>query len=156
MTNMTQQKQDAGNTNENFSSSNNFEYQFLQGKKFYVTHTIVGSDAATAGNYGVFFINQIGACYISGFWEVHQTAGNDGGAVTLDLEKLTGTQALDAGTSTLSAALSLKATANTVQTATMTATNSNRNLAIGDRLALKDTGALTNVNNVTIIIEITI
>lgn len=90
------------------------------------------------------------------FREVHQTAGTDAGAVTLDLEKLTGTQNLDAGAAVLNATLSLKATINTVQTATLTDTLTSRSLARGDRLALKDSGTLTAVQNVSVIVELII
>ena len=110
---------------------------------------------ATAG-FGVFFINRIAPCYVSAFYEVHQTAGTDGSAVTLMLEKLTGTTALDSGSDVLSATLSLKATANTVQTGSLSATFPNRNLALGDRLALEDTGVLTSVANVTVFVELTL
>lgn len=116
--------------------------------------TIYGTDAATAGNYGTFFIARY-PCYVSRFQEVHQTAGTDGGAVTLDLEKLTGTTAPDSGVSVLASALSLKATINTVQTATLTNTTANRSLAIGDRLCLKDSGVLTSVANVVVLLEVT-
>lgn len=124
-------------------------------KKVWVHHTIQGTAAATAANYGVFYIVPA-ACYITKFQEVHQTAGSDAGAVTVSLEKLTGTTALDSGTDVLSTALSLKATANTVQTGTLTSTLGARTLAAGNRLALKDTGTLTAVANVTVLIELVI
>ncbi len=121
----------------------------------YVHHTIYGTAAATAANYGVFFIVPV-ACTLIKFQEVHQTAGNDAGAVSLQLEKLTGTQALDAGSAMLASALSLKATADTVQTGTITGTIANRNLSAGDRLAMDDAGTLTAVANVTILVELQI
>ena len=124
-------------------------------RKIYLNHTIVGADAATAANYGVFFINEVAPCFVSGFWEVHQTAGSDGSAVTVGLEKLTGTTAPGSGTNILSAELSLKATANTVQKGTLTTTIATLNLAVDDRLALEDTGTLTAVANVTIFVELT-
>lgn len=124
-------------------------------KKVWVQHTVYGTDAATATNYGVFYIVPA-ACYITKFQEVHQTAGSDGGAVTVTLEKLTGTTALDSGTDVLASVLSLKATANTVQTGTLTSTLGARTLAAGNRLALKDAGVLTAVANVTVLIELVI
>ena len=93
---------------------------------------------------------------MNGFKEVHETAGTDGSAVTVTLEKLTGTQAPDAGTVLLSSALSLKAIANTVQTGTLVSTVSSRNFNAGDRLCLKDAGVLTTVANVTVIVEVII
>ncbi len=124
-------------------------------RKVYLYWTVPGTSAATAANYGVFFIVPF-ICVLTKFQEVHQTLGTDAGAVTLDLEKLTGTQALDAGVSMLNTTLSLKATINSVQTATLTNTLANRNLAVGDRLALKDAGTLTAVANVTVYAELQI
>lgn len=124
-------------------------------KKIWVHHTIVGTAAATAGNYAVFFIAPFD-CTLTEFKEVHQTAGGDVGAVTLTLEKLTGTQALDAGAAMLQSTINLKATANTVQTGTLTDTLSNRALKRGDRLALDDAGTLTDVANVTVYAELQI
>jgi hypothetical protein len=131
------------------------EYDDLNGKKLYISHTIYGTGAATAANYGVFFIVPM-TCIITSFQEVHQTAGNDAGAVTLNLEKLTGTTAADSGAEILGTALSLKATADTVQTGVFIATVANRSLAKGDRLCLKDAGTLTNVANVTVKVELTV
>lgn len=130
-----------------------FNFDLLQNKRFVLTHTIVGADAATAANYGVFFIAPF-PCFVLSVREVHQTAGSDGSAVTLNVEKLTGTEAPGSGDELLSTALSLKATANTVQEGTLTQDFSLRNLATGDRLALEDTGTLTAVNNITVTIEI--
>lgn len=127
----------------------------LVSRKLYLEHTIQGTNAATAAFYGVFWIAPF-ACYVSEFREVHQTAGSDGSAVTVTLEKLTGTQAPDSGTAMLTTALSLKATANTVATGVLTPTTANLNLVRGDRLGLKDAGTLTAVANVTTVTEITI
>ena len=124
-------------------------------RKVWVHHTIYGTTAATATNYGVFYIVPV-ACVLTKFQEVHQTAGSDGGAVTVMLEKLTGTQAPDAGVDMLTTALSLKSTANTVQTGVITNTYANRNLVAGDRLCLEDAGTLTSVANVTVVVELQI
>lgn len=129
------------------------EFTDLATRKHVVHWTIYGADAATAGNYGVFFTAPW-PCFVTYFSEVHQTAGSDAGAVTLDLEKLTGTQAPDAGVSVLSSTLSLKGTANTVTAGTLTATIANRRLAKHERFALKDAGVLTAVANVTVMIEV--
>ena len=130
------------------------EFNNLANRRHHLTHSIYGTDAATATNFGVIFIAPF-PCYISAIQEVHQTAGNDAGDVGLTIEKLTGTQALDAGVSLLSGTISLKATANTVQNGTLTGTLTSLQMNIGDRLALKDTGTLTNVVNVTVYTEIT-
>ena len=134
-------------------------FQDIKQRKIYVHHTIQGTAAATAGNYGTFYIVPM-PCYVSGFKEVHQTAGSDGSAVTVTLEKLTGTTAPDSGKELLTTALSLKATANTVQTGTIVSTLTSgipdKRLAAGDRLCMKDSGTLTAVNNVTVVVELTI
>jgi len=138
---------------------NKVKFDDLDRRREVVYHTLFGATAATAANFGVFFI-AYAPCIVTAFKEVHETAGTDGGAVTLQLEKLTGTQALDAGTTVLATALDLKATANTVQTgvfatSTSTVPLSSLNLAVGDRLALKDAGALTSLAGVTVLLEVT-
>ena len=135
--------------------SNSINFLDIRRRRIWIPWTIPGTSAATAANYGVFWIAPF-ACTLVEFREVHQTAGTDAGAVTLQLEKLTGTQALDAGVTMLNATLSLKATINSVQTATLTNTFANRNLARGDRLALLDAGTLTAVANVTVVAEFVI
>lgn len=133
--------------------SNKISWFDIDQRRLYVHHTIVGTAAATAANYGVFFIVPV-TCLLVGVKEVHQTAGSDAGAVTLNIEKLTGTQALDAGAATLATALSLKATADTVQTGTITGTSANKTFAAGDRLAMDDAGTLTAVANVSILLTL--
>jgi len=127
----------------------------VQNKTLYITHTIYGLDAATGANYGVFYIVPV-VCTVVSIQEVHQTAGNDAGAVTIGIEKLSGTEALGSGDSILESELSLKSTANTIQTGVLSSTLPNRSLIAGDRLALEDTGTLTNVANVTVKVELTV
>lgn len=138
---------------EAFNQKQIYEFQSLLNKRLYVHHTVIGADAATAGNYGVFWIAPFD-CVVESVREVHQTAGSDAGAVTLQIEKLTGTQALDAGTTLLASAIDLKGAANTVVTPALSTTIATNQLLAGDRLALKDSGTLTAVNNVTVLIEI--
>ena len=78
-----------------FHTTDKIDFRDLLKKKLYIHHTIYGVDAATAGNYGVFWIAPF-ACVVSEIREVHQTAGSSADAA-LTIEKLTGTQALDAG-----------------------------------------------------------
>lgn len=137
-----------------FYEMDQFDWRFLKGRPpLTIRHTLVGTSAATAGNYGVFFIAQFN-CEVLSVREAHETAGTDAGAVTLDIEKLTGTQALDGGVAVLNATIDLKGTVNTVVTPALTATRANRLLAVGNRLALKDSGTLTAVAGMTITIEI--
>ncbi|MEW6016493.1 MAG: hypothetical protein AB1760_00300 [Pseudomonadota bacterium] len=121
---------------------------------FTVSTTLDGANAATAANYGVFFIAPF-ACTVVSVREAHTAAGTDAGAVTLDIEKLTGTQAPDAGVAVLGATkIDLKGAANTVQSPALTATAADKTLAAGDRLCLKDTGVLTAVAGVAVTVEL--
>jgi hypothetical protein len=104
-----------------------------------------GTLPASAGNYGAFASMEL-AGVVLGVSAFHEAAGSDGSAVSLDIEKLTGTQAPGAGVSVLGATkIDLKAAANTRQAPALTATGANKTLAIGDRLALKLTGTPTAV-----------
>ena len=132
--------------------SSRIMWKDLVQRKIFVSHTVVGADAATAANYGVFWIARFKG-YVSGFSVVHQVASTSG---TLQLEKLTGTTAPDSGVNMLSSALSLSSTANTVQSGVLTTTLADINFNIGDRLCLKDAGTLTNGSNVTVVVEITL
>ena len=137
------------NITPQFQLDQNFDYRFLRNKREQVSITIQDTDAATAANYGVFFI-ALAPGYLEEVWESHKTAGSDAGAVTVTIEKLATGVALDSGTAMLTAALSLKSTANTPQQGTVSQVASTRQFVRGDRLALKDAGALTAVAHVTV------
>lgn len=77
-------------------------------------------------------------------------AGTNGSAVTLEVEKCTGTTAPASGTAIHSGTANLKGTINTVQTLTLV-TSGAEVLAAGDRLALDVTGTLTDVAGVVTI-----
>jgi len=119
----------------------------------FVSVSLPGAISATAGNYGVIFIATKN-CVVKDFYEAHTTAGTDAGSVTLQLERLQGTEALDAGDELLETAINLKGTADTYVRGTLVK-GYNVSLKIGDRLALKDAGTLTGLAGVcvTIIIE---
>lgn len=116
--------------------------------QFPVATRLKNTDAATAANYGVFFIADK-TFRVTSVTEIHGTAGTDGGTVSLNIEKLTGTQAPDGGKVILTTAFSLKTTINTVQYGTLV-TNDPIILLRGDRLCLKDAGVLTAVANLTV------
>jgi hypothetical protein len=118
-----------------------------------ITAVVPDTSAATAANYGVFFIAPY-ACEVIEAWESHKTAGSDGSAVTLTVEKLTGGQALDAGSAVLSGTWNLKGTANDPNRLRNVSSFSARHLNAGDRLALKDAGTLTAVAHVCVTILI--
>jgi len=116
---------------------------------FYETIVLPGATAQTTGNFGPFFIarHPVEVLRVS---EVHGTAGSDAGAVTLDIEKLTGTTASGSGTSILSSTFDLKSTANTVVKKQGAGLSSARQLKEGERLGLVDTGALTALDHVVV------
>lgn len=113
-----------------------------------VPFSLVSTLPATAANYGNIFVADRN-WRIIGAREAHTVAGSDAGAVTLTLEKLTDTQALDAGVTMLAGTFNLKATADTEQAVGPTATVANARLKPGDRVALKDAGVLTVVAGVS-------
>lgn len=84
--------------------------------------------------------------------QIHGAAGSDGGAVTLQLERLQGTEAEGGnGDALLSTALNMKSTADTVQTGNLVGTDV-VNLSQGDRIGLDYTGTLTGLANVAVTI----
>lgn len=115
---------------------------------FYITISLPGTLSATTTNYGVFYIAH-SAFQIVWIAESHTTAGTDGSAVELNIEHLTGTEALDAGDEVLITDFNLKGTANTVQEKVGYELQ-NGKIAKGHRLALKDIGTLTNVAGVCV------
>lgn len=117
---------------------------------FHITEYI--AVASTATNYGVFFI-AIYPCEVLYVAETHRTAGSDASAVTLQVEKLTTGQALDAGVALLQTAFNLKSTADTPVVKSgkdLVFTANSRQMKQGDRLALKDAGTLTAVAGVQV------
>ena len=117
-----------------------------------ITISLPGALAATSTNYGVFFIAnrpiEIMKVQIS-----HTTAGTNAGEVTLQIEKLIGTDALDGGTELLKTAYDLKGTINTVNSYRgYNQLVRDRVLKEGERLALKDSGTLTDVAGVCVTI----
>lgn len=101
----------------------------------------LGTAGATAANYDQVWtspraleIVQVDIC-----WSVASSSG------TIQLEKLTGTQAPGGGTTLLSAAVSTAGTANTVASRQGNQLTSARQFKQGDRLAFIDSGTLTGL-----------
>jgi len=117
-----------------------------------VTVNIVGTLAATSTNYPIFFTADR-PCTVVSVREVHGTLGTNGSAVTLQVQKLTGTTALGSGSDLLATAINLKGTINTVQSPNLVSSSAVQLLA-GDRLALKTTGTLTSVADVQVTVFI--
>ena len=128
-------------------------FSSIAGKTFIISWTLPGASAATAGNYSTIFIAPF-ECVLIGMTKVQAAAGTDPGDVTLQIERLQGTEAPGAGDALLSSALSLKSTANTVQTGSIVPTRTNgvllANLSENDRIALKLSGTPTAVANLTV------
>lgn len=137
----------------NGSDSSRIPMINLRDKYQIISYTIPGTGAATAANYSTFFTAPF-PLTIKQITEVHAVLGTDGGTVTVDVEKLTGTQAPGAGVVLTTTPFNLKSTINTVVTGILTSVEGAIQLNQGDRLALKDTGTLTSVENVTITIII--
>lgn len=136
--------------------SNNIAWGDLVQRKVWLRWTLPGTSAATAGNYGTFFIVPM-TCLVTKIQEVHEVLGTSGSAVTLNIEKLTGTTVPGSGLALLSTGFNLKGTINTVLTGTLVigTTISYRSLAMGDRLGLQLTGTPTSVAGVTVHVELT-
>lgn len=116
-----------------------------------ITKTLDDTDAQTAAKYGFIFTALKRGYEVMAIGEIHGTLGTDGAAVTLQLERLTGTTAKGSGTNILVTAFDLKSTINTPVVKETTALQ-NRQLARGDRLALKTSGTLTALKDVHVTI----
>lgn len=91
------------------------EFQDIDNKDgFFITATLNDTAAATAANYGVLFTVLKRGYEVMNVGEIHGTLGTDAGAVTLQLEKLTGTTAKGSGSNILVTAFDLKGTINTL------------------------------------------
>lgn len=116
---------------------------------YYVMHSLEDTQGATAANYGAFFIAPRPLRLIEAR-ESHSTAGTNGSAVTLDIEKMGSGVALDSGTAMLLSTINLKGTADTPVARLASATAATARVATGDRVALLDAGTLTAVAGVVV------
>jgi len=124
-------------------------YEDILGKDgSYITKSLVGSTASTATNYGVIFIANFGITIssISVVWGVSSTSG------TLNIERLSGTESLDTGDEIIKTSIATSGTPNTVNKKESNRELKNQILKAGDRLALKDGGTLTNLEDLCITI----
>lgn len=82
------------------------------------------------------------------------TVAGTGGAATLAVKKCTGTDAPASGTAVHSGTADLVGTVNTVQDLTLSTTESELQVADGERLAIDLTGTLTSVvGNLTVVLK---
>lgn len=133
--------------------SNRIRERFILQRSERVYVRLPGTSGATAANYGNCFI-ALAPCFVRAVKEVHGTAGTDAGAVTLDLEKLTGATSPGAGATMLITTFNMKGAVNTLQTGVFDPDRTKRTLSAGDRMALKLSGTPTAVADVVIIIEV--
>src|SRR3990167_4437605 len=117
---------------------------------FCVSRSLEGIMPSSAANYGTFFIAPI-KCEVVRIDVIWETAGSSS---TLNIERLQGTEAKDAGDELLAADLSTAGTAKTVNTTALIATRATRVLSVGNRLGLKDGGTLTSLADLTITISL--
>lgn len=113
------------------------------------TAYVQGAAAATATNFGYVFTADRPYELVYAV-EVHRTAGNDAGAVTLGLEKCTPGTAQGSGVDMLVGTFNLKGAAATPQAVLPSATPANTRLNPGDSIVLKDTGVLTTLADVCV------
>lgn len=112
----------------------------------------INANAALADQ--AFFIVPEGGMRIKGIQEIHGTAGNDSGAVTLTITRERGAQAPGTGVDILSASFNVKATAATVQEATLTDNDSYLELQENDVLSVNFTGTLTTLAGVVVTLSL--
>ena len=145
----------------NGSDSARVDFSDITNRLEFINVQLLGSQGQTANNWGIIFTTPF-ACNILGATEIHQTAESTSTTMTVQLEKLTGTQASGSGITLLLNPFDLKATANTLQTAILNTTSAKTNaqafsLQIGDRLGLVLTrtgSAPATLIGVNIIIQI--
>lgn len=110
---------------------------------------IPGTSAATSTNYGRFATLKQ-PIQVLRIQEIHETAGSDAGAVTLDVVVVNNGSAVSTGASLLVTTFNLKSTANTLVTKQKRALTNVRTIAPTQTLALKTSGVLTAVAGVMV------
>lgn len=119
-----------------------------------IVTNLPGTTAQTAANFTTPFFIANRTYEVITVTERHETAGSDAGAVTVQLKKVPSGTAPGSGTSILTTALSLKTTANTNQSGTVslviTSSIADRVLVAGDALSLLSSGTLTALVGVTV------
>lgn len=98
------------------------------------------------------------AYQVTAIREIHAVAGDDAGAVNIQVTKDTGTDAPGAGanllTNNANAGFNAKGTANTVQAGTLTATGADLLLAAGNRLSLDFAGTVATLAGVVVVVTL--
>ncbi len=112
-------------------------------KGFTVSVVLPGATAATAANYGSFWIAPA-KCVVDSITYSFSANSSSG---TVEVEKVPSATAQGSGTNLQTATVSTASAANTNQAATLSATAATLELASGDRLALEDGGSLTSLTD---------
>lgn len=125
----------------------------LKNLPFYGFHQAVinltNLEPQTALNYGIFFIADFDLEIIAAQASYKAAAGS---VAAVDIYKLTTGQAKASGVTVLTGTFDLNTTVETPIRKTATTTRANRILKQGDRLALIESGTLTSLNNLTVIV----
>lgn len=114
---------------------------------FYITMNLFGAQAGSGTSYEVIFTARH-ACEVLWVAETHRNPA--GAACTLNLEILASGEALDAGDTVLATAFDLQSAADTPVEKTGNDLTATRQLRTGDRLAMKDTGTVTDVRGLSL------
>lgn len=138
------------NTRREVISNGNEWVDTITPKISQATYSVVAN--ADLADRTFFIANR--SCRIRAIQEVHATAGNDSGAVSLQITKESGTTTVGNGTSLLATAFDLKATANTVQAAALVSNADVLFVNAGDRLSVNYTGTLTTLAGVQVTVEL--
>ena len=112
-------------------------------QSFTVTVVLPGSTAATATNYGSFWVAPA-KCVVDSITYSFSANSSSG---TVEVEKIPSATAQGSGTNLQTATVSTASGANTNQAATLSSTAATLELASGDRLALEDGGTLTSLTD---------
>lgn len=110
-------------------------------KSFTVSHQLSGTQPATSANYQRFWTAPA-KCVVDSIVYSWATASSSG---TVTCEKVPSGTAQASGTDLQTATISTAGTANTNNSASLSATAATLELASGDALALVDGGTLTNL-----------
>lgn len=122
-------------------------------KPHYGTVTFyLNANAALADQ--AFFIVPKGGMRIKGIQEIHGTAGNDSGTVTMNITRERGAQAPGTGVNVMSATFNAKGTAATVQEATLSDNDAYTELLENDVLSVNFTGTLTSLAGVVVTLSL--
>lgn len=120
--------------------------QQLEGLTFDRTAFLPGATAATAANYGNFWIAPY-KCVVEAVtarWSANSSSG------TVTVHKVPSATAQDSGTALLSSTISTASGANTNSAGTVVTTAATVELAAGDALQLVDSGTLTSLTDLVV------